>query len=119
MVARHGLQRGRAVGGDVCGAFGEVRADVGHGRCRRGESDAPAGGVETAAHQRRIVPPPPFVAARDFDCKSFFVHVLSGPRGPDAAPDRFGGPCADYFSVKIIQLSCNAKFICAPPGREC
>ena len=40
-------------------------------------------------------------------------------RRPDAAPDRFGGPCADYFSVKIIQLSCNAKFICAPPGREC
>jgi fructokinase len=49
---------------------------------------------------------------------SFFAHVLSGPRGPDTAPDRFGGPCADYFSVKIIQLSCNAKFICAPPGRE-
>ena len=114
MVAGHGFQHGAAVGRDVGRAFGEVGPHAGDGRFRRGEPDALVRSIETAAHQRHVIPPPPVVAARDFDGESFFVHIIIKcdrissakirKRLTDAKPNctRFGAKRADALNLAVF-----------------
>lgn len=72
VVARPGFETCAAAAGIPGGLFPQVRADVGDmclGRC---EAGAVARRVEAAAHQRDVVAPPAFVAARNLDCESLF-----------------------------------------------
>ena len=60
---------------EVGGTLFETRTDLRDGRFGRNEADPLVRAVETAAHEHRIVTPPLFVAARQFDGESVFGHT--------------------------------------------
>lgn len=102
------------------GRSARIGSHGGDGRFGRSEPDALLRSVETAAHQRRVIPPPPVVTARDFDGESFFVHIIIrcdrissakiGKRRTDAKPSCGGLAAKRAEALNLAVFFANVLF---------